>query len=94
MANAEARHRMNSMHNVIPSTLERSYRIHTRRIKTTAKQSELTRLVGQDDLPSTAAKLTYVTLRIRDIEGSMLLTIAIHPLIRLMKHLVSIVKTG
>ena len=37
--NAVARHRTNNMHSTIPSTLERSYRIHTRRIKTTAKQS-------------------------------------------------------
>ena len=39
MANAVARHRMNNMHSNIPNTLERSYRIHTRRIKTTAKPS-------------------------------------------------------
>lgn len=39
MANAVARHSTNNMHSTIPRTLERSYRIHTRRIKTTAKQS-------------------------------------------------------
>ena len=38
MANAAARHRMVNMHSTIPNALERSYRIHTRRIKTTAKQ--------------------------------------------------------